>query len=54
MYDLTSRQVGLPVGIPGVSRVTVGLFAPPTDLSGFAQLGVLFATSAVTKDLLEG
>ncbi len=54
VYDLTSRQVGLPVGVPGVSRVNVGLFAPPTDLSGFEQLGVLFATSAVTKELLGG
>jgi carbonic anhydrase len=54
VYDLTSREVGLPVGVPGVSRVNVGLFAPPTDLSGFEQLGVLFASSAVTKELLRG
>ena len=54
VYDLISRQVGLPVGVPGVSRVNVGLFAPPTDLSGFEQLGVLFASSAVTKELLDG
>ena len=54
VYDLISREVGLPVGVPGVSRVNVGLFAPPTDLSGFEQLGVLFASSAVTKDLLGG
>jgi carbonic anhydrase len=52
VYDLISREVGLPVGVPGVSRVNVGLVAPPSDLTGFRQLAVLFATSPVTKELL--
>ncbi|HJZ53705.1 MAG TPA: carbonic anhydrase [Gemmataceae bacterium] len=52
VYDLVSREVGLPVGVPGESRFTPGLAAPPSDLSGFAQLGVLFATSPATRDLL--
>lgn len=54
VYDLSSRQVGLPVGVPGVSRVNLGLFAPPADQGAFQQLGLLFATSVITKELLNG
>ena len=52
VYDLASRQVGVPVGIAGETRFTPGLAAPPADLSGFDELGVAMATSPPVADLL--
>lgn len=52
VYDLMSRQVGVPVGVPGEKRFTPGLVPPPTDLSGFTQLGIALATSPAVRDLL--
>jgi carbonic anhydrase len=52
VYNLVTRRVGLPVGIPGESDHTHGLVAPPTDLTGFAHLGIAIATSPPVRELL--
>ncbi len=49
VYDLVTRRVGLPVGVPGVAEYLPGLVTPPSDLSGFDQLAVLFATAPGTR-----
>ncbi|MDB5309509.1 MAG: hypothetical protein JWO38_3711 [Gemmataceae bacterium] len=54
VYDLLTRQVGVPVGVPGESRFTPGLVSPPTDLTGFDHLGIAIATSPPVRDLLRG
>lgn len=52
VYDLVTRRVGVPIGIPGDARFSPGLADPPADLSGFDQLGVAMATSPAVRELL--
>ncbi|MBX9585331.1 MAG: hypothetical protein K2X87_33915 [Gemmataceae bacterium] len=52
VYDLVTRRVGVPIGVPGESRFAPGLVPPPADLTGFDQLGIAIATSPPVRDLL--
>jgi len=52
VYDLLSRRVGIPIGVPGGAPSVAGLVAPPPDLSGFDHLAIAIATSPPVSDLL--
>lgn len=52
VYDLLTRRVGIPLGIPGESDFTAGLVSPPADLDAFDQLGIALATAPGIRELL--
>ncbi|HEY2909730.1 MAG TPA: carbonic anhydrase [Gemmataceae bacterium] len=52
IYDLLTRRVGIPLGVPGESNFTSGLVAPPADLASFDQLGIALATAPAVRELL--
>jgi carbonic anhydrase len=54
VYDLVTRRVGVPIGIPGEARFAEGLAPAPADLDGFHQLGLALATSPAVCELVAG
>jgi carbonic anhydrase len=52
-YDLATRQVRLPLSLPGeVTEEEKGLFSPPEDVQGFRDLALKICSGKLVQSLL--